>query len=212
MTIKEFVSTSLQNFHSVIAGIYQKKNDIVDNLTSTDTTNPLSANQGKELKSYVDSIDTYCKYLCTSYTGYNIPPNGQSGWYRIASYISSNNNTAMGANGSMCEIIIRRAYNNLNNEVHCIRFAGVFQKSKFASVMNLSNSQVVTKIRHTVDTTNTTGYIEIYISSGSLNGYGITIQGDMNFGTVWTSCGIVATSETVDGVTVVSSMDIPAND
>ena len=58
MTIKEFVSASLQNFHSVISGIYQKKNDIVDNLSSTDTTNPLSANQGKVLKDHVDTINS----------------------------------------------------------------------------------------------------------------------------------------------------------
>lgn len=49
MTIKEFITETLNNFHSVISGIYQKKTDIINSLTSTDTTNPLSANQGKVL-------------------------------------------------------------------------------------------------------------------------------------------------------------------
>ncbi len=40
-----------------IKNTYTKKSDIVDNLTSTDTTKPLSANQGKVLKNLIDAIN-----------------------------------------------------------------------------------------------------------------------------------------------------------
>ena len=39
--------------------IYLKHNDVVDNLNSTSTTNPLSANQGKQLKDLIGNSIEY---------------------------------------------------------------------------------------------------------------------------------------------------------
>ncbi len=39
---------------SPLTNIFSRVSDIKDNLTSTDTNKPLSANQGKELKTQID--------------------------------------------------------------------------------------------------------------------------------------------------------------
>lgn len=45
--------TETQLIKTAMDNVYVKKNDVVDNLNSTSSTNPLSANQGKQLKDLV---------------------------------------------------------------------------------------------------------------------------------------------------------------
>ena len=49
-------STAASTVKTALDNVYVKKTDVVDNLSSTSTTNPLSANQGKELKQLIDTI------------------------------------------------------------------------------------------------------------------------------------------------------------
>ena len=54
-SIKDIIKESLTNFANSIKETYTKKNDIIDNLNSTDSTKPLSANMGKSLDSKISS-------------------------------------------------------------------------------------------------------------------------------------------------------------
>lgn len=139
------------------------------------------------------------------YINYALPKEG-SGWYRIA---KRDGGSTIDASG--CEIIIKRPYHNINSEFHHIYFTSVFQKSKFVSIVNFSNGHVIKKIRNVLDKTNRCSYIEIYISSGALNGYYISLTNNYDCDGKWENHGFEKTEETVDGCTILSSMDIPAN-
>ena len=57
-TFKEALTTSLTNFAKSIAKTYPKTANIVDNLLSTDSTLPLSANQGNVLQTQIDTLNS----------------------------------------------------------------------------------------------------------------------------------------------------------
>ena len=44
---------------TALDSVYVKKTDVVDNVSSTSTTNPLSANQGKQLNDKIGQAITY---------------------------------------------------------------------------------------------------------------------------------------------------------
>ena len=44
---------------TALDAVYVKKTDVVDNLSSTSTTNPLSANQGKQLNDKIGQAISY---------------------------------------------------------------------------------------------------------------------------------------------------------
>lgn len=207
LSIKEFMQSTLANFHTSLSKIYTKKSDIQDNLTTTDTDKPLSSRMGVKLNGYINDI-------CSSLTDKAYPADGGGGWYRIAKYDCSNESTThsvLGASTNSCEIIIKRAYSNNNNEFHHIRFVNVYNRSKFEPVLNMSNSHLIKTIRHTVDTVNKIGYIEIYIGLCQKNVYWIGITDNKDCGKKWEACGWERTESTVDNVTILSSMSIEAN-
>lgn len=208
LSIKEFMQSTLANFHTSLSKIYTKKSDIQDNLTTTDTDKPLSSRMGVKLNGYINEISNYTVKP-------SLPPNGL-GWYRIAKYDCSNESNGSvcvtGATTNSCEIIIKRAYSNTNNEFHHVRFVSVFQKSKFEEVLNMSNQRVVSKMRHTVDNVNNIGYIEIYVTNSWLNSYYISVINNRDSSsTKWEVCAWEKTEETVDNVSIYSSIDIGAN-
>ena len=65
-------STDASTIKTALDAVYMKKTDVKDNLTSTDTDKPLSAKQGKELKTLVDGIlETMdCEYLISDENRY----------------------------------------------------------------------------------------------------------------------------------------------
>ena len=69
MSIKEFISNSLINFSNSISKVFVKKTDVVDNLTSTDTDKPLSANQGSTLSATDVSLQTQINTLNSNSSG-----------------------------------------------------------------------------------------------------------------------------------------------
>ena len=57
-TLKDIIKESLINFSNSIKDTYTKKNDIIDNLNSTDSTKPLSANMGNTLNSSINNLNS----------------------------------------------------------------------------------------------------------------------------------------------------------
>ena len=66
-SIKEIISQSLSNFSNSLKKTYIKIDNIVDNLVSTNTDLPLSANQGKILNDKINKINS---------TIFTVPING----------------------------------------------------------------------------------------------------------------------------------------
>ena len=131
-------------------------------------------------------------------------PNG--GWYRIA-YRDSNSQIY----NNSCFIELKKT--SSVSESHLIRLEATNSGARFdivSSKVDNVASQHMRNIRYTYDSTKT--YIEVYISSGGAYGFIATlfdtIAGD---GKAWNKLDFEATSETVDGVTVTTTYDIPAN-
>lgn len=181
--------------------------DVVDNVTSTDANKPLSANQGKALN---DAINTINSKNLTSYCVDK--PISKIGWYRIARFKNPASTVVNGSATNSLTITIKRVYNNAPPEFHEIKFIGLYDTSEFRSIFNKSQSHRFTKIRHTIDHTNKYAYIEVYYNLGSTNAAAWFLNDIMDaLGSKWEAI-FESTEETVDGVTVKSSMDIPAND
>lgn len=61
MSLKFTSKNTLKRIFSRISEIFIKKSDIVDNVTSTDTDKPLSANQGKVLNESISTLNSNMK-------------------------------------------------------------------------------------------------------------------------------------------------------
>lgn len=134
----------------------------------------------------------------------------QEGWYRIAHTKVGVEYLAYASYTQSLEIKIARAYNDNNNELHLIRMGATYGKFAFASIFDQSNEQLFTKIRYTF-TSELDCYIEVYYSSNSINHTSIEVSDGGAFYGAWKAITPILTEETVDGVTVVSIYDIPAN-
>ena len=130
------------------------------------------------------------------------------GWYRVAK--------SKGHYGdNSCTISLKRSYNAPAPEFQKIQFFGVYNLRKFISLAALSHSHIWLKIRETWDETNDVSYLEIYQNgNSSTNIWAISIGdafsaygGDYN----WKAIPPELTQETVSGVTVLASLDLPAN-
>lgn len=127
------------------------------------------------------------------------------GWYRVAK-IPSN----YGSNS--CEFVITTDYAN-NYPMQCkLKYVNAHTTHKIYAldVLMYNNSNVIKNARITTDGTNS--YLEIYYISSARNTVKIDVMDCDNItGKLWSAIEPVATSETVDGVTVHCYYVIPTN-
>lgn len=137
--------------------------------------------------------------------GYVSSANGvvdKQGWYRIAK-IGADRSTS-------CVIILKRTHNSPSPEYQKVQFLTEYNLYKFASLAALSSTHMWTKIRATKEKENE--YIEIYQNVESFkNNWFIFIEGAIGPYSTWKAMEPVLTQETVSGVTVLASLDLPAN-
>ena len=132
-----------------------------------------------------------------------------AGWYKVATFEAIDAVSTKGSTCNSVNISIKRDFHNANNEYYNILLMSIYCKSQFVLIGKLINTRGITKIRHTVDIANLKAYLEIYYSLSSSNDVQINLY-DTNdtAGNKWTAITPIATEETVDGVSVVSSMDL----
>lgn len=136
-----------------------------------------------------------------------------SGWKRVLKFEGVSAIAAGGAIGYGGIIIIRTSYMNDANMYDLISFASRYHitaESSFIKLHGIGN-EVVTKIRHTIDSKTKTAYIEIYYSSNLGNRVNISFPSNNNANNQinnWIPTNGESTEETVEGVTVVSSLDL----
>lgn len=135
---------------------------------------------------------------------------GTSGWYRIAQhttpYIS---NSYRGDSGNSCDLILKRMWNDNASEVYRIQLDSCYGTQRFTST-GVSHAKAFKKVRYTYDATNRTAYIELYYSGGTNNCY-IELTHTKDMHGIWEVIAPTLTEETVDGITVTTTYDIPAN-
>ncbi len=110
-------------------------------------------------------------------------------------------------------IIIRTAYSNDANMYDLISFASRYYTAPESNFMKLHGigNEVITKIRHTIDSNANTAYIEVYYNSNLENPVNISIPSNDNANNKinkWMPTNGESTAETVGGVTVVSTLDL----
>ncbi len=86
-------------------------------------------------------------------------------------------------------------------------------KQKFVSLAAISDVHIWTKIRETWDETNFVAYLEVYqCQDSNTNAWNISLMDAIGlYNSEWKAIPPELTQETVSGVTVLTSLDLPAN-
>lgn len=129
----------------------------------------------------------------------------KQGWYRIARSAHYGYNS--------CVISLKRSFNAPGPEYQKIQHLAGVNKQKFVSLAAISDNHIWTKIRETWDEANSTVYLEIYqCQDSNTNAWYISIMDAIGvYETEWKAISPTLTQETVSGVTVLTSLDLPAN-
>lgn len=137
-----------------------------------------------------------------------------AGWHRIAKIECSSLNEANGNMGNSCDIEINRSYNDSTTEFKKIQLVSLYRETKFSNEIShaVSGSQILTKIRHTVDTVNNVGYIEVYYNSDKRNSMTVTLSNHINNNSrVWEIIEPELTEETVSNINVLGAYNFNLN-
>lgn len=136
-----------------------------------------------------------------------------AGWYRVAEYTNSDTDIGpMGVSSNSCEILLKRQYGNVPGEAHKLILESRFKNQKFDSVYSMCNNtsdRLLSKIRYTYDSKK--AYLEIYYDSSNQNTLCVLINDGIDCAGNWKAITPVLTEETVEGVTVTTTYDIPVN-
>lgn len=171
---------------------YQQSKDIYDDFSKANTAGIVSTGYLQEhfVPDYVSSAEG-------AVTG--------KGWYRIAKAIG-------GHDTNSCVISIKRGYNSPAPEYQKVQFMTAYTYKKLVSLAAYSMAHIWTKMRYTRDSANSTEYIEIYQDRDTYsNSWVITIEDALSaYSNNWKAITPTLTSETVSGVTVYASLNLPS--
>ena len=181
-----------------VEGVYvpvESFNEVLAGTTPVGDSNKLGGKGASDWQSSIDDIQTTKNTIFTN-----------AGWYRVAKISGSDEN--------YCKLAIVKQWASNGSETHVIEYIQTYTnrvlKSTFDSV---SNGQSIKKAR--VTTEGTDRYIEIYYDSGATikNWMVWSVSDNVSLDTAnrWYAIDAVQTSETVSGVTVEVTYDIPAN-
>lgn len=155
--------------------------------------NEATGKQIKWIKGIIDSIQTTSQATLS-----------QAGWYRVAEYKTSTTAQSNGAFSNACIVAIKVATGG----------EGVFVLGSKVNAQEISPFEItgltgISKIRYVVDSNTLTAYIEVY-ATGAISAL-CNLLNVSDFAYRWNALDFIATSETVSGVTVTTTYDIPAN-
>ena len=132
------------------------------------------------------------------------------GWYRIAQLGGG----LMFANS--CVVSIKRFYNSPAPEYQKVQFVNSYNSNKIIPIVSFTGSDgthMFTKIRKVYDSVNSISYIEIYQDRDTAgNSIIVNITDAVGYNCrAWKAIKPVPTQETVEGISVLASLDLPAN-
>ncbi len=131
------------------------------------------------------------------------------GWYRIAQ-------AKGGEYGASCVVSVKRSYNSPAPEYQKVQIVDSYHSNKIIPIVSFTGNDgrhLFTKIRKVHDSVNSISYIEIYQDvDTSPNGVMTTVTDALNvYVGKWEAIKPVATLETIEGVKVLATLDLPAN-
>ena len=131
------------------------------------------------------------------------------GWYRIAQ-------AKGGEYGASCVVSVKRSYNLPAPEYQKVQIVDSYHSNKIIPIVSFTGNDgrhLFTKIRKVHDSVNSISYIEIYQDvDTSPNGVMTTVTDALNvYVGKWEAIKPVATLETIEGVKVLATLDLPAN-
>lgn len=164
---------------------------VIDNSLSNDSTNPV---QNKIIKTAIDNIQTTSRATLS-----------QAGWYRVAECKGVTNLHAF-------EIVLTRGISVDSiqlPETHTITVNCANANTIDIASNDTSGTHRLTLFRITKDSTRC--YAEVYYNMDKQSTLYITLLNENRADYEWQAITPTLTSETVDGVTVTTTYDIPAN-
>lgn len=144
--------------------------------------------------------------IIPNYFSYAIGAVSKKGWHRIAKADRAHMYNS-------CVISLKRSFNAPAPEYQKIQFLTTPNKKKFFSLAAISDTHMWTKIRETWDETNLEAYLELYqCQDSNTNLWYITLSDAMGpYNSIWKAMEPEFTQETISGVTVLVSLDLPDN-
>lgn len=133
-----------------------------------------------------------------------------AGWYRVAEYNSVTESVLRGSYGNACFLSLKRAYNHYGTEEYRIRLSSAYDSQTFkCEDATIGSKQLISKVRYTYDSEK--AYIEIYYNEDLANPIFVEIGNSSDGYTCWKAIDFETTEETVEGVTVTTTYNIPAS-
>lgn len=135
----------------------------------------------------------------------------KEGWYRVAAYPMPTENAGRGISSNGCTLTIKQRYSSQDGEYHELKLISVYNSQEIISVASKCSigARNVTKARYTYDSDN--AYLEIYYCRSTANSILFEVSHPKDRSSMWKAITPVATLEALDGVTVTTTYDIPAN-
>ena len=134
------------------------------------------------------------------------------GWIRVAKYEGGSIlSIAQGNIGYGGLIILRSVYSNKTNEFYIVSFNAGYRTSSFTQLASNNIHSLIKKIRHTIDENAKVSYIELYIDAeNSFNELNVSMPCNVDGRALiaWKPTDGESTEETVEDVTVVSTLDL----
>ena len=137
-----------------------------------------------------------------------------AGWYRVAEYdCTTYPNVRKGVYPNSCDVTVKNAQATITSESHMLRLLSAYNHQRIVSVGSISASvnRTFTKARYTYD--DTKAYFEVYYAQNTSNPVTVQVANHAKFSVnfSWKAITPTLTSETVSGVTVTTTYDIPAD-
>lgn len=156
----------------------------------------------KKLQGGIDSIQTTSRATLS-----------QAGWYRVAEYAGGSVTNCQGFYANSCKLFIEMGAAARNGETHILQLLSAYQNQDIYTLgstrHNTSSNLAVTKCRYTYD--GTKAYLEVYYALSVSNAFIFRIAEGEDSKYAWKAITPTLTAETVDGVTVTITYDIPSN-
>lgn len=168
----------------------------IDTTLSSTSVNPV---QNKVIKSALDSIQTTSSGTLS-----------QAGWYRVAEYKGLYSIDVNGYCSNSCELDIKKMSSGTDTDYYKLELISTNNKQSFACKSSKCNNQTITQIRY-VKGANNIAYIEVYHNVNKADKCFFEITHGHDYQNLWQAITPTLTSETVDGVTVTTTYDIPSN-
>lgn len=155
------------------------------------------------------SNEYIAEHFVPDYVSYHEGIIESKGWYRIAQASGDNY-------GHSCVVSIKRGYNSPSPEYQKFQVMDSYQSQKIVPIASFTGSDgthMFTKVRKVWNAVNGASYIEIYQDRNSAtNTVSVTVEDAIGrYNNNWKAIASTKTEETVSGVTVLASLDLPAN-